>query len=123
MKRPPWVCFDQHSRNGLLLEPPKHTGAVLHIIWCIMCCLAPVMQGRLSMRTAVLSPDSIVTLLQVNMEQQHSSLDAMLADKSSSDESHWQLVAVSHSAFRGTRVACMVNTAAAHAGASISGTL
>lgn len=53
-----------------------------------------MLQGQLSLRTAVLSPESIVTLIQVNMEQKHTQLDSMFKDKSSNGEEHWQQVAV-----------------------------
>lgn len=52
------------------------------------------LQGQLSMQTAVLSPDSMIMLMRVNMDPCHSQLDSMLEDTSSNGPEHWRLVAV-----------------------------
>ncbi|DBB09425.1 TPA: hypothetical protein ACH3X3_007993 [Trebouxia sp. C0006] len=48
--------------------------------------------GQLAMRTAVLSPECIIVLMQVNMDQRHTQLESMLDDKSSNTTEHWQQV-------------------------------
>ncbi|KAL0020946.1 hypothetical protein WJX79_004383 [Trebouxia sp. C0005] len=48
--------------------------------------------GQLAMRTAVLSPECIIVLMQVNMDQRHTQLESMLNDKSSNTTEHWQQV-------------------------------
>lgn len=48
--------------------------------------------GQLAMRTAVLSPECIIVLMQVNMDQCHTQLESMLNDKSSNTTEHWQQV-------------------------------
>ncbi|DBA88707.1 TPA: hypothetical protein ACH3X2_004809 [Trebouxia sp. C0005] len=50
--------------------------------------------GQLAMRTAVLSPECIIVLMQVNMDQRHTQLESMLNDKSSNTTEHWQQVTV-----------------------------
>ena len=59
-----------------------------------------VVQGQLAMRTAVLSPECIIVLMQVNMDQCHTQLESMLNDKSSNTTEHWQQVTVCHSFLR-----------------------
>lgn len=59
-----------------------------------------MVQGQLAMRTAVLSPECIIILMQVNMDQRHTQLESMLNDKSSNTTEHWQQVMVCHSFVR-----------------------
>lgn len=59
-----------------------------------------MVQGQLAMRTAVLSPECIIVLMQVNMDQRHTQLESMLDDKSSNTTEHWQQVMVCHSFVR-----------------------
>ncbi|DBA74401.1 TPA: hypothetical protein ACH3X1_011160 [Trebouxia sp. C0004] len=48
--------------------------------------------GQLAMRTAVLNPECIIVLMQVNMDQRHTQLESMLNDRSSNTTEHWQKV-------------------------------
>ena len=57
----------------------------------------PGMQGGLSMKTAVLSPENIAGLMQINLEQRHTQLESMYSDDSSNCDEHWQQVAVRYS--------------------------
>ena len=54
----------------------------------------PWLQGQLSLQTAVLSPESITTLMQINMDQRHTQLDSMMSDKGNNTPEHWRQVAV-----------------------------
>ncbi|KAL3133433.1 hypothetical protein ABBQ38_007298 [Trebouxia sp. C0009 RCD-2024] len=49
--------------------------------------------GQLSMHTAVLSPESMIMLMRVNMDPCHTQLKSMLEDTSSSGPEHWRPVA------------------------------